>query len=128
MNSFGGVFIKIKIKGYLKNITQNEVEKIDTSAIKNNSNITYTTNNTIHKITIKDNIIKLSRNNEKFSNEIIFELNKEYNTEYYIKDLKANLDFKVKTNKIMITDQKIEIKYQIIDSKDEYEYLIEMSD
>ena len=121
-------FIKTKIKGYLKNITENKAENIDTTAIKNKNNITYIMNDTVHRIAIKDNIVRLSRNNDEFSNELIFELNKEHSTEYFIKELKTNVDFKIKTSHVNISNTKIEIKYQIIDSNEEYEYLIEMSD
>ena len=37
----GGIFTKIKIKGYLNDLTNNSSLKIDTTAIKNNKKITY---------------------------------------------------------------------------------------
>lgn len=121
-------FIKIKLKGYLKNINENTVENIDTTAIKNHNIITYNNNDTIHKINILDNKIILSRNNEKFSNELVFELLKDYDTEYYIKELNTSINIKIKTTYLLIENNKIEIHYNVLDSNDEYLYFIEMSD
>lgn len=121
-------FIKIKLKGYLKNINENTVENIDTIAIKNQNTITYNIDSTIHKIKIFENKILLSRNNKQFSYELTFELSKENITEYYIKDLSTSFDIKVQTTYLLIENKKIEIHYRILDSNEEYLYLIEMSD
>lgn len=121
-------FIKIKLKGYLKNINLNKVENIDTIAIKNQNTITYNIDSTIHKIKIFENKILLSRNNKQFSYELTFELSKENITEYYIKELSTSFDIKVQTTYLLIENKKIEIHYRILDSNEEYLYLIEMSD
>lgn len=121
-------FIKIKLKGYLKNINQNTTEIIDVNAIKNKNTINYKINDILHKITIKNNKLFLSRNNNEYSYELIFELNKETNTEYYIKELNTSIDIRIKTTKLLIKDNKIEINYTVIDSDEKYLYLIEMSD
>lgn len=121
-------FIKIKLKGYLKNITKNEQEIIDTMAIKNKNIISYKNNSTLNKIKIDNNKVILSRDNEKYSYELIFEPLKEHNIEYFIKELKTSIDIKVKTTDLSIKENKISIKYKIIDSNEEFLYLIEMSD
>ena len=121
-------FIKIKIKGSLKNITENKEEIIDTTAIKKESIINYKIDNTVYKIKCDNNKVILSRNNEKYSNEIIFDSQKEYNSEYYIKDLNTSINIKIKTNYLKIEKDRIEIKYQVLDSNEEYLYLIEMSE
>lgn len=120
--------IKIKIKGFLKNITENKEEPIDTTAIKKESIINYKIDNTIYKIKYDNNKVIISRNNEKYSNEIIFDPKKEHNSEYFIKDLNTSINIKIKTNCLKIEKNKIEINYQVIDSNEEYLYLIEMSE
>lgn len=121
-------FIKIKLKGYLKNINENKTEIIDTTAIKKNNIISYKIDNILHKITILNNKIVLTRSNEQFSHQLIFEPTKEYITEYYIKELNTSINIKIKTNNLIIENNRIIINYRIIDSEEEYLYLIEMSD
>ncbi len=121
-------YIKIKLKGYLKNINENKTEIMDTKGIKDDNIITYQIDNTKNKLTVLKNKIKLSRNNEEFSYELVFEKNKEYITEYYIKKLNTSINIKIITDNLIINDNKIEINYKIIDSQEEYLYLIEMSD
>ena len=121
-------FIKIKVKGYLKNITENTIEKIDTSAIKNKNKISYIIDNTKYRLDLLTEKIILKRESNEFIHSMVFKENKETKTEYYIKTLNTSLDIKILTTKINITDNKIEINYKIIDSNSEYIYLIEMSD
>ena len=59
---------------------------------------------------------------------MIFEPTKEYITEYYIKELNTSINIKIKTNNLIIENNRIIINYRIIDSEEEYLYLIEMSD
>ena len=119
--------IKIKLKGYLKNVNENKTEIIDTSAIKRNNTICYTKDNTKHNIIIENDKIVLSRNNEEYSYELIFQKNKEYISEYYIKKLNTSINIRIITNNLIVDDNKIEIKYKIIDSEEEYIYFIEMN-
>lgn len=121
-------FIKIKLKGYLKNINEKKTEIIDTTAIKKNNIISYKIDNILHKITILNNKIVLTRSNEQFSHQLSFEPTKEYITEYYIKELNTSINIKIKTNNLIIENNRIIINYRIIDSEEEYLYLIEMSD
>ena len=127
MNSETEVFfIKIKVKGYLKNITENTKEIIDTYAIKNKNKLTYINNETSHKIEIKDNTIILIRENKDFSNIFIFDIDNITKSEYYIKELNTNIDVQVKTTKLKKTDKKIEIHYEIIDNLNKYIYTLDM--
>ena len=121
-------FIKIKVKGYLQNITENTKEIIDTFGIKNKETISYIIDKTKHKITISNNKILLIRDNQEFSHKMFFELNKENKTEYYIKELSTSICLLILTTYLSISDNLIEIHYKVIDSQDEYIYVIEMSD
>ena len=121
-------FIKIKVKGYLKNITENNQEIIHTFGIKNKDKISYIIDKTKHIITISNNKILLIRDNQEISHKIEFILNKQTKTEYYIKELSISIYPKILTTYLYIDDKLIEIHYKVIDSQDEYIYLIEMSD
>ena len=121
-------FIKIKVKGYLQNINENNKEIINTIGIKNKNKISYIVDKTKYKITISDNRILLIRENQEFSHKMEFELNKENKTEYYIKELSTSIYLCILTTYLSINDKIIEIHYKVIDSQDEYIYVIEMSD
>ena len=109
-------------------MTDNTEEIIDTYAIKNKNNINYINDNIKHKITIENNKIILFRDSDNFSHKLVFELDKEYLSEYYIKSMQTSLDIKIKTIFLNSYQNKIAITYKIIDSDIIYKYLLEMSD
>ena len=121
-------FIKIKLKGYLENITENTKELIDTKGIKNKDKITYIIENTKYKIELKDKELVLTRENNEFIHKMIFKENKTTETKYYIKELKTDLSLKILTTKLEIELNKILINYEIIDNDNKYIYVIEMSE
>ena len=57
-----------------------------------------------------------------------FQLNKETNNEYYIKDKNLSAYINKITNEINIYENEIIIKYKVLDSDTEYIYKIEVSD
>ena len=121
-------FIKISIKGYLKNITENTQELIDTTAIKNKNKITYIINDIKHIVLIENNKITLLRENNEFSHRMIFIENSTILSEYYLKESSYSLDFNIETTKLIIKDNKIDITYKINESENICNYVLEMSD
>ena len=121
------VFIKIRVKGYLKNITDNEILEIDEKAIKNKNKITFSSDNVKSIIKINDNDIMLIREGNDFVNTFIFNKDKS-SCNYYLKDNNYDVDIEVTTISMEINDDSICIKYLIVDSDSEYEYKLEMSD
>ena len=120
MNSYLEVLIiKIKVKSCLKNINENTEEKNETNAIKNKNKITYHDNFSINKI-------MLVRENDDFIHTFNFEINKETTSEYYIKEYASSIEVKIKTTKLVITDNKIEINYIVKESNEEYNYILDM--
>ena len=119
-------FIKIKIKGYLQNLTENTKDNIDVLGVLNKQNIHYRLNNTDHKIIINQDKVTLIRENENFVHKFEFESNKQTKANYYIKEYNTDIDILVMTNKLNISENKIEIIYKIIDSKEDYKYVLEM--
>ena len=112
----------------MANLTENTKESIDTTGIKNKNTISYLHKETKYKITIQEDKVLLLRENNNFSHKLLFDLNKITKTEYYIKEYNTSIDISVKTTKIKITENNIEINYNIIDSSDNYCYKVEMSD
>ena len=120
-------FIKIKVKGSLKNNTEKTTEIIDTHAIKNKNKIDYINNETKYKIDISnDRKIILIRDNEKFTHKFIFDIDKITESEYYIKELNVSIYVKVKTNRIICTENKLKIDYEIIDNNSKCTYILNM--
>ena len=121
-------FIKIKVKGYLKNLTENTEELIDTKVIKNSNVISYIINDTKYKIILGDNKVTLLRENNEFSHGMIFEENITHPSEYYLKESNYSLEFNILTTKLIIDKNKIDITYKILESENIYNYVLEMSD
>ena len=121
-------FIKINIKGYLKNITENTQELIDTQSIKKDNKISYIIDNTKYILIIENNKVTLLRENNEFSNGIIFIENSTTTSEYYLKESSYSLEFNIETTKLIIDKNKIDITYKVIESENIYNYVLEMSD
>ena len=117
LKCLGVIFIRIKIKGYLKNITDNEVIEFEEKGIKNKDKIIYTSDGVKTTIKIDGKKLILIRDGNDFINAFVFDKNNNY-----------DVDIEVKTIMIDNTDNSIYIKYLIIDSNCEYEYKLEMSD
>ena len=120
--------IKIKVKGYLKDIDEGIITNIDTFGIKNKNKITYNEETVTNTILQEDNKIILIRENDEFKNILIFDLNKETISEYLLKENDLTIELNIKTNLVEIEDDYIKVRYLVIDSDNEYEYSIEMSD
>ena len=120
--------IKIKVKGYLKYIDEGIITNIDTFKIKNKNKITYNEETVTNTILQEDNKIILIRENDEFKNILIFDLNKETISEYLLKENDLTIELNIKTNLVEIEDNYIKVRYLVIDSDNEYEYSIEMSD
>lgn len=129
INEEGGIFTKIHLNGYLKDITNNTKNIIDTTAIKTKNRISYQDNQeqyTIH--TSSSNQLILNRKTDSIDCTLYFEENKIKEAIYYIKGNDLSLEIKIRTNHIKISDNSIKINYTVIDSDNDYEYNIEMSE
>lgn len=124
---FGSDIIRVRVNGYLKNITDNENLIIDVTAIKNKSGIVYSLDDVKTSIKFKNNDIILIREGKDFINTFIFNKNKS-KCNYFLKDNGYELDLNIDCILTEIEDNSILIKYMIVDSSCEYEYKIEMSE
>ena len=120
--------IKIKVKGYLKDIDEGIITNIDTFGRKNKNKITYNEETVTNTILQENNKLILIRENNDFKNILIFDLNKETISEYLLKENDLTIELNIKTNLVEIEDNYIKVRYLVIDSDNEYEYSIEMSE
>ncbi len=71
---------------------------------------------------INEKEILLIRENKKIKQIIKFKVNKKTISEYYIKDMNTSLEFIIYTKQIINDNNHIYIKYQIEETKEEFEY------
>lgn len=125
----GGIFTKIRIFGFIKNITDDEQIDIDVLGIKQKNTLSYPHEKDIYKIKILSNDkVIIQRNNDLINSTLIFEKGKKSSSFYQIKKEDITLEINLKTKYLKISDNLIDIAYTIIDSNTDYQYKIEMSD
>ena len=119
-------YIKIRIKNTLKNYNEKTEDLIETFAIRNKGKISYQNDNTIYKLLLSDKKILLIRETEEFIHKFVFDLDNITKSEYYIKELNTSIDISIKTTKLNISENRIEIDYEIIDNNNQYSYILDM--
>lgn len=124
------IFIKVLVKGYLKNINENVINSFEYKGIKNKNKITYIDDDNV-KFTIKFTSFEviIVRDGKDFVNTFVFDINKNKSiSNYFIKDNNCDVDIEIKTIDLEIFDNIIYVKYLIVDTECIYEYKLEMSD
>ena len=98
-------------------------------AKKEKNKITYNLDNTNYIIKILSPYkLILNRNNKNIECTMYFELNKTNPSIYTLKEEGYNIEINIKTTELNITEESIIIRYNVIDSNEDYEYHIEMSE
>lgn len=121
--------MKIKIKGTLKNLTENDQTEFSTFAIKDKNKYKFIINDEKYLLSIQNSKkIVLNRCNKEIESTMYFELNKKIPSLYTLKENNITLEIDVLTTNLEITEKNIKILYRIIDSNTDYEYNIEMSE
>ena len=119
-------YIKIRIKNKLKNNTEKTEDLIETFAIKSKDKISYYSDSTTYKLLLLDKKVILIRETDEFIHNFVFELDNITKSEYYIKELNTSIDILIKTTKLNINNNRIEIDYEIIDNNNQYSYILDM--
>ena len=122
---FGSDIIRVKINGYLKNNTENELITFNEKGIKNKGKISFVFDGVKYSIKINDNDILLVRDGNDFINSFSFS-EKSGKSNYYLKEHGFSIDMDVNVDVLVIDDNKIFIKYVIAQTGCEYELMIEM--
>jgi len=112
---------KVKLKLVKENINLLDFE---TQSKENKKTITFSYDNTKYFIKILDEVILFKRENNDFIHSFEFILNKKSTSTYLIKENNYYLDVEIFTNKILITEDTIEIVYIVIDSKEEIKLIL----
>lgn len=121
-------FTRIKLKGHLKNITENTIETIDTKAIKNKNSIIYSNDQIKHTVKLNKQKPILIRESNEFNSIMSFQMKKITNCEYTLKEQGISIEIPIETKNIIFTDQLFQVDYTVCDSQFEYTYCLEMSD
>lgn len=120
--------IKILIKGYLKNLTENEIFYIETKGIYNKNKIKFEFDNVKYTFNISNNNIIMNREGKDFISNMSFQENKKNYSSYILKENNLSLEIEILTKKVIIKNNLIIVNYFVIDPETDYEIKIEMSD
>jgi len=127
LKCLGVIFIRILIKGYLKNITDNEMFEFEEKGIKNKNKITFSNDGVKTTIKIDGDKILMIREGNDFINSFVFNI-KNSKCNYLIKENNYDVDINITTINMDVNENNIYVKYVIVDSNSEYEYKLEMSE
>ena len=114
---FGSDIIRIKVKGYLRNITDNEIFEFEERGI----------NDIKYSIKCNDNEIMMIRDGNDFVNTFIFN-NNNSKSNYLLKENGYDMDMEVNVSNMKSNDKLIYIEYEIVSTSCKYEFKIEMSE
>lgn len=120
--------IRKKIKGYLKNITDNEYEEIEENAILTKNKLSYIKDSVKHTILYKENEILLIRESSDFKNILTFSKKRIILSEYIVKENNLCINLEIETLELEYNKTEIYVKYKVTDSDTIYEYKIVMED
>lgn len=124
---FGSDIIRIKIKGYLKNITEKEEFNFEEKGIKTKDKITFISNDVKYTIKYTNSEVLLLREGKDFINTFIFN-KKNSKSNYLLKENNYDIDMEVKVSTLEVKDTYIYIEYEIISTSCKYKFKIEMSE
>ena len=110
---FGSDIIRIKVKGYLRNITDNEIFEFEERGIKNKNKITFNNNDIKYSIRCNDNEIMMIRDGNDFVNTFIFN-NNNSKSNYLLKENGYDMDMEVNVSNMESNDKLIYIEYEIV--------------
>ncbi len=125
MKCLGSDIIKIKVKGYLKNNTENQLLDFDVYGIKSGDKIIYSDNGVKNTLNLKNNQIILKRESDDFLNTFIFD-KKKSRSNYLLKEVNSDVDIEIITLDIDVNEDNVYIRYKVLDTDCDYEYKIEM--
>lgn len=79
----------------------------------------------ITNVLVKKKEKEIIRDNKDFNMKCYFDINKETTNTIYLKELDSTIDIKIKTVNYNYDNNKLEIEYILMDSKDKVYYKIE---
>lgn len=121
---------KIIINSSVKSSEDEELLK-DIKAIIKDNIITYNYGGISVCVTIKDNMVILTRENDEMKITLKFEKNKKATSYYEIKELKLNIELTVDTKDLVIKDKMLSVKYDLYlnnEFSDSFDYKLDWRD
>ena len=122
----GGVFTKKKITGYIKD--SKEKSSFNTIGIEDENKIVFHIESSKYIIEKNHSPLLIIVENEITKHKIYFSKENIQESNYLLKDNNIKFKLKIKTNSLDINHKYIKINYLVIDSYEEFEFYIEMSD
>lgn len=113
---------KINLKARL--VSDDEKLDIEVIGIKSKNKIVYKENDITVTILLLNNKIKMNRVCSEYKINLIFEKDKSTISTYNVFDISKKFDLETKTQKLIITDDRIEINYELEQNK--FYYLLEL--
>lgn len=95
-----------------------------TNGVKKNNKITYKENDILVSIVILKNKIKINRSCNEYHIDLILDSNKETVSTYSVFGGSKKFDLNTKTNKLLITDEKIISEYNI--EGNDFKFILEV--
>ena len=124
---FGSDIIRIKIKGFLKNITEKEDFFFNEKGIVNKNKISFISDDIKYNVKYSSDEVVMIREGNDFINTFVFNKKKSSST-YILKDNNYAIEMDIILEKMNVIDNIIYIKYVICDTNCTYEYKLEMSE
>ena len=123
---FGSDIIRVKIKGFLKNITENDILIFEEKGIYNKSKISFIKDDIKYNIKLLDSEIIMIREGKEYTNSFKFNKKKASST-YTLKDNNYTIEMDIDIKEIII-DNGFYVRYVICDTSCLYEFKLEMSE
>lgn len=122
---FGSDIIRVKIKGFLKNITENHVMNFNENGIRNKQKVFFKKDDVKYNIKIFNDEIIMVRETEDYINSFVFN-KKNAISNYLLKKNNYSLDINIDVQELSIDDNFFYVKYVIVDTSCTYVFRIEM--
>lgn len=122
---FGSDIIRVKIKGFLKNVTEDKIMNFNENGIRNKQRISFKKDDVKYNIKLFNNEIIMVRENNDYINSFLFKRDNSISN-YLIKDNSYSLDIEIDIQELNINDNFFYVKYVIKDTSCVYEFKIEM--
>lgn len=123
---FGSDIIRVKIKGFLKNVTEDCIMDFDENGIRNKHSISFKKDDVKYNIKLLNNAIIMVRETDDYINSFVFK-KKNATSNYLLKDNNYSLDVNIDVQELNINDNYFYVRYVIMDTSCTYDFKIEMS-
>lgn len=118
--------LRRKIISTIKDLKEKGEIVSELSAVITKNKISYTNNDTKEQLKINEKNIVLKRENTEFIHIICFVKGKTIPTNYHLKKNNLDIEINIYTESIKVEENKISINYKVLESNNDYEFIIEM--